>query len=84
MFTTSYIILVEDSKAYRWWCYRFLEKKLSSGLVKKAAALYSVEKDPDLSYVDHHWRARTLVSYGDHCSLDPYFWEGIISSLLHA
>ena len=65
------MILVEDLKAYRGWCYWCLEKKFNSGLVKMAVAL-QIGKDLDLSHADHRWRASTLASYGDHCSLDPY------------
>ena len=44
-----------------------------------------VGKDPDLSHMDHHWRASTLESCGDHlvtCSLDPHLQNGMISYLI--
>ena len=59
-------ILVEVVKAYKHWCNPFLRRTISSALAKKAAAPFQVGKGPDQSCVDHHWRASTLESHGDH------------------
>ena len=56
-------IVVEVIKAYKLWCNPFLRRMICCELAKKAAALCRIEKGPDQSHVDHHWRASTLESY---------------------
>ena len=56
---------MEVMKAYKYWCNLFLRRTIDSALAKKAAALCQVGKDPDQSYVDHHWRTFALESHGD-------------------
>ena len=61
------VVLMEVSKAYRQWCNLFLRRMIVSGLVKMAAALCQIGKDPDLSHMDHRWRASTTFKpCGDH------------------
>ena len=78
------MVLVEDSKAYRWWCNHFLRRKAKNILVKKDCSTISIRKDLDQSHVNHHWKTSTLESCGDHSITRSLSSGTIASSLLHA
>ena len=58
------VILVEVSKAYKWWCNPCLRRMIGSKLAKKAIALLRIGKDPDQSHMDQRSRACILKSCG--------------------
>ena len=47
-------------KAYKWWYNSFLQRMIGNTLRKKTATPCQIGKGPDLSRVDHHWRASTF------------------------
>ena len=53
---------------------------IGSELAKMAATLDRIGKGPDLSHVNHHWRASTLESCGDHSIIRFSFYVWYITS----